>query len=792
MLLTLASAAGTGALADLPGDYLEVLRAFEPYAESVWQDTANPPDSGYFGDGRSGGNGGIRGTCGIALAYATLFRADSPTDHRRERLIRALRYAAGTHRTGTDRCVDGQSWGASWQSSLWAGSLGCTAVLMREHLPEDVLSACRRAVADEADARAAIAPASGFRGDSKAEENAWNSNVLCLAAAWLRDDPRREAWLDAARRYLANTYTAPDSAEGTLGQWITTQTLTADFACENHGFFHPSYLMVSGMSLGDSWIMAALADPATAAALAPFAEHNVLPAWDCASALLLDSGETAYPAGLDWALHGYGQVSYLAWIGRHFDDPTARWAENRVARLLRQRQDTTDDGRFTGDSVADGFYREAVMARRLALAYWHHRLARFPNGIERPPGSRIHHLPHVGVLVQRSRRGFASLSYGSRTMAMVLPAAAAPPESPFVVTPRVPGLITLPPFPSAGDGTRLLRCRADDTGFDAEILLPDALSGPTRVRMVSVGDAVALIEAPGRPFLVPEEGTSVFPVGIENHTLTGGERRLVWEGGGTTVPALSGRRIEAAGSWVWVSGGLGVAVGPGLSLRYTAADRFNRSGAAEDTLDAVTPDPSAARWAVLFPGCTPAETGSLAGEIRWEQDETGSRLLFHGPESGEHRIEVQTGPAPDHPEFRRVPVQRVRAGTESERHPATLAADGDPATFWVSSRGARPGDGPTPERPEWLEVTFEGEADVSHVMLLPRPRYGPRNWVLLADGRPLRSGTCGHEPMLIDFERTVRCRALRLQVVSAHDPAHPTAPRNCQVAEFLTLCRELE
>ena len=61
--------------ADSQQDYLDVLVDFERYAESVWHSasgTGRPSDSGYFGDGNSTGNGGIRGSCGIAFSYAVL------------------------------------------------------------------------------------------------------------------------------------------------------------------------------------------------------------------------------------------------------------------------------------------------------------------------------------------------------------------------------------------------------------------------------------------------------------------------------------------------------------------------------------------------------------------------------------------------------------------------------------------------------------------------------------------------------------------------------------------------
>ncbi len=109
--------------------------------------------------------------------------------------------------------------------------------------------------------------------------------------------------------------------------------------------------------------MARLCDTNIAAELLPFAEHNVLTVWTTNLApMLLDSGEFAYPSGLDWELHDYEQNSYVAWIAAHFNDPLARRADGQLAQLVRYRQLVNGNGSFIGSS-GGGFYREAVEAR---------------------------------------------------------------------------------------------------------------------------------------------------------------------------------------------------------------------------------------------------------------------------------------------------------------------------------------------------------------------------------------------------------------------------------------------
>jgi hypothetical protein len=100
------------------------------------------------------------------------------------------------------------------------------------------------------------------------------------------------------------------------------------------------------------------------------------------SGMIMDSGDFAYPDGLDWELHDYEQYSYIAWLAAHFDDPVARWDDGRLAQLTRYRQQINGNGEFVGPS-GGGFYREAVEARRVAICWLQWNFADYPNGFSR-------------------------------------------------------------------------------------------------------------------------------------------------------------------------------------------------------------------------------------------------------------------------------------------------------------------------------------------------------------------------------------------------------------------------
>ena len=122
--------------------------AFMPIGD--WKNSSFDPAAGYWGDGVSDGNEGIRTIASMVLACATLLKYDDglSDDERRELLDKAtaaIRYVTATHITGPQKCTDGKHWGAtekfgaeSWQSGMWTGTLAFGAWLMWDKLDPSV------------------------------------------------------------------------------------------------------------------------------------------------------------------------------------------------------------------------------------------------------------------------------------------------------------------------------------------------------------------------------------------------------------------------------------------------------------------------------------------------------------------------------------------------------------------------------------------------------------------------------------------------------------------------------
>ena len=783
--------------ADSAQTYLDCLVDFQRYGDSIWHQasyTNAPANSGYWGDGLSTGNGGIRGSCGVAVAYAVLavaYPADTNRPARIAKIQQALNYASGTHVSGTNVCVDGLRWGHGWQTSLWAGSMGLACLLVQTDLPPATVQSVQRALADEASYRAAIPPASGYVSDTKAEENGWDSNTPALAAAWLSANPNASAWLAGARNYLANTYTVADLTNDPLASWISTVTLYPDFALENHGFYHPTYQMVAGMSAGHSLLMAHLADPSVAAQLQPFADHNVLQVWTNLNHLVLDSGEFAYPSGLDWELHDFEQNCYVAWLAAHFNDPLARWTDGRLAQLVRYRQLVNGDGTFVGPS-GGGFYREAVEAKRTAIAWLHWQNADFPTGPVQPPSPAFEHLPDVGIIASRTPSGFVSVCYGPQTngappriMAWIEPSAPDLSTNAFLTTPRLPGIIGLGALgkPTAA---RLLSLTTN-AGFQAELQLTNGLNGTTEVYVYSTGESIAIVEVPFPAAGAVSTPAGSFCVGVENDPLTGGTRTLEWGNQSATITNRSGASLSVTNSWVCLASRYGLTAGPAGYFNYQAAASYNRLGAAEDTLQFMPAQPLAPRYAVWFPGQNPTATSSNAARVSWNVSATNAVLTFPGASGSLVQMKATLAPPPPPYSPYLLPVAQVTASSFQSAYPPTNAVDNNLTDFWVSS-GTTPGQGPTTNHPEWLEVTFPRLAVVSEFRVQPRTTnggYGPKDIQLSLGGTLIYQGTMSATAALdVPLPQPVAATNALLLITSSYDPAYPSDPRNVQVVEL--------
>lgn len=620
-------------------DYLQALLKFEPWAESTWADYERIPGAGYFGDGQSDGNAGIRGTMCIAFTYGVLIDEfpDAPQRaHRLKRLEAALRYAEQTHESGPSVTIDGKKWGGKgnpWQANAWAASMGFVAAMHEKELDPKVIEGCKRVVAAEADYRSEIPPATGYKRNTRSEENAWQSNILSLAPSWMPDHPRAKQWIEAAKLYMANSYTVPADSSGPLKKWIMTQTLYPTYTLENHGFFHPSYQISGGMSLGDSYIMSTMLNPAVGKELKPFIEHNMMPVWSVVKNIMLDIGELAFPSGMDWALHQFEDVNYIAWMAVYFNKPEAFRVQPRLAKQILHRQSVNGDGRFVGESCrsgagygsTSGFYVEAIQSCVIAIAYLHNKMAGFPTdkGVELE--SQLTHYPDVGLITHRSKNILTTVSYGARAMSLSYPLFGKTPAQQLIISPNSSSML-------GTDGkTTMLNFMETPTGFEARLQLNGIKSGRvSTMTIVSDAEAVVYVEIPSGDS--QSSAKEWMLSAIENHPLTGKGRNVIWKGGSQMIGERSGAVCQpAANEWINIDDWMGyIAVTKG-TFKYWAPKDYNREGAAEDSLTFRSHENNKPRAVIVLPGKNAAYTAAVQKTVKWLVSETGCKITYRVP-----------------------------------------------------------------------------------------------------------------------------------------------------------------
>jgi hypothetical protein len=130
----------------------------------------------------------------------------------------------------------------------------------------------------------------------------------------------------------------------------------------------------------------------------------------------------------------------------------------------------------------------------------------------------------------------------------------------------------------------------------------------------------------------------------------------------------------------------------------------------------------------------------------------------------------------------------IRSSSAQPEYPAALAIDGNIETFWVSE-GTSAGQGPSDQKPQWLEVRFAEPTILSGITIQGRPGYGPKACQLQASSDGVVFNLLG-SMTLDDGKKTSKlftpsaCTLFRLLITDAYDPHASQSPRNVQIAEI--------
>lgn len=166
------------------------------------------------------------------------------------RLIESLSYR---HKANSKE----KAWGYHWQSALWAAQLAQGAWLVWDDLTPAVRDMVAKVVVFEANrfnnhgapyyknkAGEVI-----FKGDTKAEENAWNGGVMSMAVLMMPKHENVEKWRSRLIEYQLSAYATPEDlvsdkvVDGVvLKEVLNGSNAASDGTVVNHKILHPDYM----------------------------------------------------------------------------------------------------------------------------------------------------------------------------------------------------------------------------------------------------------------------------------------------------------------------------------------------------------------------------------------------------------------------------------------------------------------------------------------------------------------------------------------------------------------------
>jgi hypothetical protein len=396
--------------ATMKSDLLQMLANFMTYCKNDFQNCTAPNSIGevcgaFKGENTMGNNEqGVRPNADLSMICAFLAKYGKgkvtlPTgitwDEVETLAMKSLVFAYSTHKANQLKvCSGGNYWGSTstsdyvWESSLWAMSVCYSAFFQWDKLSDAQKGYIYNMVKAECNYELNRTIPTGYVGDTKAEENGWETNILACALGLFPDDELAEQWFNRLRVFAINCYSHPNDARDatvidpeydntTVKSLYKGQNLYKDYTLQNHNLFHTSYQNVVMQELGESMLALKMFQQGikgeekwkTNALM-----HNNQKVMDLVlNELALSDGELAMPNGNDWSLFLYDQITSYTTMACFLNDPNALLLENMAYKYIQARQKTTDDGSWLLRADV-GARRMGVEAHRVMMTWLMHEM----------------------------------------------------------------------------------------------------------------------------------------------------------------------------------------------------------------------------------------------------------------------------------------------------------------------------------------------------------------------------------------------------------------------------------
>ena len=330
--------------------------------------------------------------CKYAQGKVTL-PAGMTWDEVKEMAMKSLIWGYSSHKANKLKVTSRNAyWGSTstsdytWESSLWAMSLCYAAHFLKDDLTDTQRNYIYKMVKAECNYELGRTIPTGYAGDTKAEENGWEADILACALGLYPDDALAPRWFQRLREFAINSYSQvddaanqtvidPDYDQKTVADLYRGQNLYDDYTLQNHNLFHTSYQNVVMQELGEAHLAMLLFQGDNLKWRTNALMHNQQKVMDeVLNRLALADGELAMPNGNDWSLFLFDQITSYSTMACFLRDKNALLLENMAYKFIKARQQTTTDGSWLLRSDV-GSRRMGVEAHRVMMTYLMHAAA---------------------------------------------------------------------------------------------------------------------------------------------------------------------------------------------------------------------------------------------------------------------------------------------------------------------------------------------------------------------------------------------------------------------------------
>lgn len=395
--------------AQMKSDLLQMLADFSTYLVNDFQECQAPNSvnekCGAFKGENTMANDerGVRPNADLSMICAFLVKYGKPAGVTlptgvtwakiEDMAMKSLVFAYSTHKANKLKVCSGNNyWGSTstsdavWESSLWAMSVAYSAYFQWDKLSSTQKDYIYKLLKAECNYELGRSIPTGYAGDTKAEENGWEADILAATLGLFPNDALAPKWFDRLRAFAINSYSHTSDAQKTtpidpdydnksVADYYKGQNLYDDYSLQNHNLFHTSYQNVVMQELGEAALalkMFQLGLHGTEKWKTNALMHNNQEVQDSIlNWLALADGELAMPNGNDWSLFLYDQITSYTTQACFQKDANALMLENLAYKYIKARQKTTTDGSWLLRADV-GARRMGVEAHRVMMTYLMH------------------------------------------------------------------------------------------------------------------------------------------------------------------------------------------------------------------------------------------------------------------------------------------------------------------------------------------------------------------------------------------------------------------------------------